>query len=205
LVGFKWIAGVIDEAGPDHFLFAAEESHGYLVGQYARDKDAVVAAMLLSELCASVKAEGKSLHEKLQALWWQHGFHAERLLNQQMAGSEGMARMKNLMAKFRSDPPPTLAGLAVRQIRDYLNDTRRVIGHGVQPLDGPKADLIILDLEAEGNYVAVRPSGTEPKVKFYMFTYVAPEQLSDLGLAETEMSQRLEALEADLKAFADTV
>ena len=205
LVGFKWIAGVMDATGPDQFLFAAEESHGYLVGQYARDKDGVVAAMLMSELCATAKSEGKSLHEKMESLWWQHGLHVERLLNQRMEGSEGMVRMKNLMAKFRTDPPQTLAGIPVQQIRDYSSDTRTVIGDAAYPLNGPSADMIILDLQATGNYVAVRPSGTEPKVKFYMFTYIAPEQLADVELSKSDLNERLNAMESDLKSFAETV
>ncbi len=110
LVGFKWIAGVMDEVGPEQFLFGAEESHGYLVGQYARDKDGAVACMLMAELAAAVGDRGQSLHEKLESLFWQHGYHAEGLINQQMPGSEGMTRMKALMSKFRTAPPEALGG-----------------------------------------------------------------------------------------------
>ncbi|QDU76989.1 Phosphoglucomutase [Bremerella volcania] len=203
-VGFKWIGGTMDAEGPDKFLFGCEESHGYLVGQYARDKDAAVASMLLAELAANCKAEGKSLHEKLESLWWQHGYHAERLLNQKMPGSEGMANMQKLMGKFRQQPPQTVGGLKLLQVRDYLNDTITTPDGEVTHLNGPSGNMVILDLE-EDNYVAVRPSGTEPKVKFYMFTYVAAEQLSLLDAAQEEMEQRLDAFEKDLKAFADSV
>jgi phosphoglucomutase/phosphomannomutase len=195
----------MDDVGPANFVFGAEESHGYLVGQYARDKDGAVASMLMAELAARVKADGQTLCEKMDALFWQHGYHAERLLNLKMEGSEGMSRMKALMSRFRTDPPSALAGLAVANVRDYLNGTSTRPGGTSEPLEGPKGDLVMLDLAVQGNYVAVRPSGTEPKVKFYMFTYVAPEMLADLGMSKDEMAQRLTSLENDLKAFADSV
>jgi phosphoglucomutase/phosphomannomutase len=204
-VGFKWICSQIDAAGPDKFLFGTEESHGFLAGTHARDKDGPVACMLMSELAASVKASGKTLHEKLESLYWQHGYHGERLLNVTMTGSAGMARMKALMALLRQSPPETLGGLKVKAIRDYLNLTHTVIGKSAQPLAADKSDMIILDLAEEGNYIAVRPSGTEPKVKFYMFTYVPAEQLHNLETTKSEMADRLNAFEKDLRALADNV
>ncbi len=203
-VGFKWIGGMMDEQGPDQFVFGCEESHGYLVGQYARDKDAAVAAMLLAEVAAHCKQEGKSLHEKLEALWWQHGYHAERLLNQTMPGSEGMANMQKLMGKFRQQPPQSVGGLKLVQIRDYVDQIVTQADGSKRPLEGPPGNMVILDLEDQ-NYVAVRPSGTEPKVKFYMFSFVPPEQLSLMEEAQEEMQKRLDGFEADLKAFADNL
>lgn len=205
LVGFKWIGGVMDDEGADKFVFGTEESHGYLVGTYARDKDGAVAAMLMSELAATCKANGQSLHEKLESLFWQHGYHAERLMTQQMPGSEGMARMQALMSKFRSDPPESIGGLKVSAVRDYKNNTRKIVGGETEPLAGPIGDLILLDLAETGNYIAARPSGTEPKVKFYMFTYVAPEQLAHLEMTAEEMESRLDAFQQDLANFAETV
>ncbi len=205
LVGFKWIAGVVDEQGPDQFVFGTEESHGYLVGQYARDKDGAVACMLMAELAAHVKAQKLSLHQKLESLYWQHGYHAERLMTQTMPGSEGMARMQALMEKFRKAPPRQLGGLAVKTVRDYEQGQRITVGGAVEPLSGPRGDLVIFDLAETGNYVAARPSGTEPKVKFYMFTCVAPEQLSSLEDAAAEMQARLDGFQKDLQAFAESV
>lgn len=204
-VGYKYIAETMDAEGPDKFVFGAEESHGYLVGQYARDKDAVVAAMLMAELAAAVKSNKKTLHEKLDSLYWQHGYHAEKQLNVTMMGSEGMAKMKALMAKLRSSPPASVAGLAVAQVRDYGQLLLTPAGKPPQPLVGPKGDMVILDFADEGNYVAVRPSGTEPKVKFYMFTYVPAEQLHNLAAAKEAMHQRIAALESDLKKLAESV
>src|SRR5262249_55632312 len=157
----------IDEVGPDRFVFGTEESHGYLAGTYARDKDASVAAMLLAELAAKEKKSGQSLHEKLDALYWQFGYHAESQISVTMPGSEGMKAMAALMARCRNSPPSELAGLRVIRARDYLDLLEWQPGEKKRDFAGPRGDMVMLDLEAEGTYVAVRPSGTEPKVKYY--------------------------------------
>jgi phosphomannomutase len=202
LVGFKWIAGAIDEFGPEFFLYGTEESHGYMAGNYVRDKDGAVASLLLCELAAKLKAAGQTLHEKLDALFWQHGAHAERTVSVQMPGSEGMARMLEVMAAFRAGPPREIGGDAVARVRDYERKTVTPAGGSPQPLAGPKGDLVFLDLATEGNYVACRPSGTEPKIKFYMFAFTPPEQLSNLEAAKAQLEERLDAMEADLRKFA---
>ena len=202
LVGFKWIGGAIDHEGPERFVFGAEESHGYLVGTHVRDKDASVAAMLLAELAAKLKARGRTLHGQLEALFWQYGAHAEKTVSVALPGAEGMAQIKALMARFHDNPPKELAGIQVAQVRDYLKQTVCELHGEPEPLAGPKGDMVMLDLAAEGNYVAVRPSGTEPKVKFYMFTYEPPEQIADLADTHAELDKRLSALERDLAAAA---
>lgn len=202
LVGFKWIAGLIDQEGPDRFVFGAEESHGYQVGTYTRDKDGIVAALLMAELAARAKSQGQTLHQKLDALFWQYGCHAERTVSATMPGSEGMARMMRLMARLRTDPPRTLGGMQVRQIRDYENQALLSPGQPAKQLAGPQGDLVMFDLEAEGNYVAVRPSGTEPKVKFYLFAYEPAEMLANLEDTKIQLAERLAAFERDLTAFA---
>jgi phosphomannomutase len=202
LVGFKWIAGAIDEFGPEYFVYGTEESHGYMAGSYVRDKDGAVASMLLCELAAKLKGTGQTLHEKLDALFWQHGVHAERTVSVQMPGSEGMVRMLEVMAAFRAGPPAQIGGERVVQIRDFERKTVAQGGGLPQPLAGPKGDLVFLDLAAEGNYVACRPSGTEPKIKFYMFAFTPPEQLANLELAKDHLETRLDAMEADLRKFA---
>jgi phosphoglucomutase/phosphomannomutase len=202
LVGFKWIAQAIDQYGPDLFIYGTEESHGYMAGNYVRDKDGAAASMLLCELAANLKAAGQTVHEKLDALFWQHGAHAEKTVSVQMPGSEGMARMQEVMAAFREGPPTEIAGDRVAQVRDYERQTVTQAGGKPQPLDGPMGDLVFLDLATEGNYVACRPSGTEPKIKFYMFTYIPPEQLSNLDAAKRQLSDRLTRMEADLRKFA---
>jgi phosphoglucomutase/phosphomannomutase len=202
LVGFKWIAGAIDQFGPERFLYGTEESHGYMAGTHVRDKDGAVASLLLCELAAKLKAAGQTLHEKLDALFWQHGVHIERTISVQMPGSEGMTRMMEVMTAFRAAPPREIAGQQVAQIRDYERQTVTRTGGAPQHLDGPKGDLVILDLAAEGNYVACRPSGTEPKIKFYMFAYTPPEQLANLEAAKLQLEDRLARMEADLRKFA---
>jgi phosphomannomutase len=204
LVGFKWIAGAIDEFGADRFLYGVEESHGYMAGQHVRDKDGAVAAMLACELAATLKSQGLTLHEKLDALFWQHGAHAERTINVQMPGSEGMDRMQQVMEQFRAAPPARLADMAVTQLRDYASgQIKPVTPPGpTQPLAGPTGDLVMLDLAESGNYVACRPSGTEPKIKFYLFAFTPPEHLHDLDETKANLEGRLDAMEGDLQRFA---
>ena len=119
LVGFKYIGGEMDYRGPERFIIGAEESYGFLIGDHARDKDAAVASMLLAELAARAKAEGETLYEKLDDLFRLHGCHTECQLNVQMPGEKGMEDMVALMAKFRSSPPKSIAGLKLIQMRDY--------------------------------------------------------------------------------------
>ena len=206
LVGFKYIAQVIDREGPDQFAFGTEESHGYLIGQYCRDKDGVVACMLMSELAAELKHKRVSMHDYLSALHREHGYHREMLINLFMEGSEGMAAMKRLMKAFRETPPQQLAGIPLKQIRDYGNSKRTDLRSGdTQKMAGPIGDLIIMDLEEEGNYVAVRPSGTEPKIKLYVFTRASAEESAcNLDESKAKLEARLIALEADVRQYAKT-
>ena len=205
LVGFKWIASVIDDWGPDNFVYGTEESHGFLVGQYCRDKDGAIACLLMTELAAHVKAMGISLHEHLDKLYLKYGYHGERLITIRMEGSDGMKRMEALMSKFRTDPPAELGGLSVAARRDYANATRTLADGVTEAITGPTGNLIILETSEEGNYVAARPSGTEPKVKFYMFTYAHPDEISDLATVKIKMSERLDGFARDLESFAETV
>lgn len=204
LVGFKYIAETMDHEGAADFLYGCEESHGYLVGSYARDKDGAVACMLMSELAAELKAKGQSMHDYLGELYRQHGLHREDLINLSMEGSEGMAAMTSLMKAFRVNPPDSLGGMTVARIRDYESQTRITLGGSplVDPLAGPQGNMIILDMMDEGNYVAVRPSGTEPKVKFYIFTRLSASESQDLDAAETKLVDRIAAIEEDLRDFA---
>ncbi len=203
LVGFKWIGGEMDRRGAENFVFGAEESYGFLAGGHVRDKDAAVAAMLTAELAARLKAEGATLVERLDGLFRRHGLHAEKTVSIQMPGEKGLDDMKALMAAFRSRPPERLGGLKVTRTRDYLSGTLTQLGKTSQPLEGPQGDMVIFDLQPEGNYVAVRPSGTEPKVKFYMFAYDPPEASTDLHATKAAQADRLAAMEGDLRAFSD--
>ena len=202
LVGFKWIGGVMEDQDVEKFLIGAEESYGFLVGPHARDKDAAVASMLLAELAAKAKSEGQTLYQRLEALFVTYGCHAEKTVSVMMPGAEGMDRMREVMAQFREKPPSKLAGFSVAGVRDYQNNTVTRPSGESEPLAGPTGDLVMIDLEASGNYVAVRPSGTEPKVKFYMFAFDPPETITELTATRTALADRLDAMETDLRGFA---
>ena len=202
LVGFKYIGGEMDRRGSKDFVFGAEESYGFLAGDHVRDKDAAVASLLVAELAARLKARGKTLHQQLDELFVRYGCHSESQINVQMPGEQGMDAMKAVMAGFRSHPPLELGGMKLVRVRDYLNDRATPAGGKAEPLGGPKGDMVILDLEAEGNYVAVRPSGTEPKVKFYMFAYDPPAAAGELAAAKAAQAARMKAFGTDLRKFA---
>lgn len=200
-VGFKWIAGVMDAVGAESFVFGTEESHGYLVGAYARDKDGAVACLLMAMMAAHWKEQGKSLHQRLDELFARYGCHEESLVNVQMEGSEGMANMRKLMAEFRVRPPKQLGGIPVAAVRDYQALTCTPVGGTSVKLDAPASDMVMLDLAEPGNFFAVRPSGTEPKVKFYTFASSAPIPPAEVPKQRNRLKERLAALETDIRLF----
>ncbi len=204
-VGFKWIAEVVDRCGPDHFVFGTEESHGYLAGQHVRDKDAGVACLLMAELAAELKERGITPHQRLDELLSQHGVFVEDQINVQMEGSEGMVNMQRVMESLRRDPPESIGGLSVIAVRDYGSQTRIPRGGKPEPLDAPQGNMLILDLAIpgenipSGNAIAVRPSGTEPKIKFYLFVYEPTNNASDLSAAKEKARQRTASMKLDVK------
>lgn len=204
LVGFKWICNTIDQVGPEGFVFGTEESHGFLVGTYARDKDGAIACMLMSELAAECQAAGISLHRKLDDLYRIHGYHGERLATIRMEGSDGMKQMQSLMEAFRERGPQTLGDLSVVALGDYRSGQIVHRDGRTEPNAGPTDNLIVLLTAAPGNYVAVRPSGTEPKLKMYMFVHVPAEQISNLTATKQQMNDRLDAFTRDIGEFAQT-
>ncbi|MGB6042794.1 MAG: phospho-sugar mutase, partial [Pirellulales bacterium] len=119
-------------------------------------------------------------------------------------GESGMQQIKAIMARLRQSPPKVLADLKVHQVCDYLKQTVTHSDGSSAPFQGPVSDLIFLDFQADGNYVAIRPSGTEPKIKFYSFTYHPPEDGADLVAVKTMLENRLIALEHDLNEFSAT-
>jgi phosphoglucomutase/phosphomannomutase len=179
LTGFKWIGGLIDELGPNGFVFGTEEAHGYVAGTYCRDKDGAVAAMLMAEMAAACKAAGRTLYEELERLYGIYGRYREKQVSITLPGADGMTEMQAMMQRLRSTPPETLADARVTEIRDYLQRTD----------GGPKSDVLIFKTDIPGLYAAARPSGTEPKIKFYLFGREVDEA-------------RLDALANDLIAAA---
>ncbi len=206
LVGFKWIAVRIDEAGPAGFLFAFEESHGYLKGTHVRDKDAAVAALLFADLAADLKKRGKTVNGYLDELYLEYGDFGERLINKVLTGREGAAQIQKLMAAFRNNPPKTLDGLTLTKVDDYQkHESRSLQGGATTALPKPSGDLLIFHAEAPGVRFAVRPSGTEPKMKLYLFarTETQGKTLADLPAIKAETDRRLDQMTADLHAFMD--
>jgi phosphoglucomutase/phosphomannomutase len=188
-VGFKWIGAEIDRRGPERFVLGMEESYGFLAGDHVRDKDAAVASLLTAQLAARLKSEGKTLCQRLDELYLQHGCFTEGQINLQMPGQQGMEATRELMNRLRQSPPERLAGMKLAGLRDY------------EKLE-PKGDLVMLDLEMPGNYLAVRPSGTEPKVKIYLFAFDPPESIADLEATKSAEQRRLQALGVDFRAYA---
>jgi len=210
LVGFKWIAQRIDEAGPDGFLFGFEESHGYLKGTHCRDKDAAVAALLFAELAADVKARGQTVLEYLDGLYLDVGHYAERLINKTMEGRAGAAQIKMLMAAFRSTPPRSVGGLAVTEVYDYQTHEIRTLDPpgAPRPLLQPSGDLLIFQLSEPGTRFAVRPSGTEPKIKFYLFARTNTAGVKDrmqLAAVKAKTATQLDRMASDLEQYLSRV
>ena len=219
LVGFKWICSAVDRLGPERFVFGCEESHGYLAGTHVRDKDASVAALLMSELTAALKAAGRTPHEKLDELYALHGCHQERQVSIMLPGATGMDRMKEIMATLRAKPPAAIGGLDVVRTRDQASLTTWTPGSKPVSYEGVKSDLVIFDLAglpgagsllADGrfpplsNAAAARPSGTEPKIKFYLFAAAPPCSATELPAVKQSLQARLDALERDLRALVGT-
>lgn len=215
LVGFKWICSAMDRHGPDRFVFGTEESHGYLAGTHVRDKDAAVAALLMSEQTAALAAQGRTPHELLDEFFCSFGCHQERTVNVMFPGASGMERMKEIMATLRATPPQSCGGLDVVRTRDQATLTTWTPGSSPESYDGVTSDLIIFDLAGLSdagtrpggrfpplsNAVAARPSGTEPKIKFYLFTAAEPCVANELANTKTMLQKRLDAMEADLRAL----
>jgi len=205
LVGFKWICHVMDQVGAENFVLGTEESYGYLVGQYARDKDGAVACLLISQLAAECRAAGQSLFDRLNQLYVKYGYHAEETISIFMHGSDGMRRMQALMASLRDQAPVQLAEREILQLRDYKNSRIVRSAEDVSTLDGPVGDLVIFDFDQAGNQIAIRPSGTEPKVKFYMFYYQSDCSLESLAACQAAGAAFFSLAEKELRAIADAI
>jgi phosphoglucomutase len=168
LTGFKFIGEKINnyEATGEHtFLFGYEESYGYLIGDFVRDKDAVQAALLATEVCAYYKKQGMSLYEGLMQVFKKYGFYQEGLRSLTLKGKEGAETIQRILASFRQEPITTLGALTLSTSEDYLTSIR-VIANREQKIDLPKSNVLKYTF-TDGSWVCLRPSGTEPKVKFY--------------------------------------
>jgi phosphoglucomutase len=168
LTGFKYIAEIIRKyEGERTFIGGGEESYGYLVGDFVRDKDAVSSCCLLAETAAWAKEQGLTMYELLIDIYTQFGFYLEDLISVTKKGKSGAEEIKAMMDGYRSNPPQTINGLQVVSVKDYKAQTETILLTGKKyPIDLPKSDVLQFILEG-GSKITVRPSGTEPKIKFY--------------------------------------
>lgn len=175
LTGFKYIGEKMTEfqqTGEHTYLIGFEESYGYLVGDHARDKDGVVASMLIAEMAAYYKTKGESLYEALQDIYAKYGYYSEKTVSVTMPGKDGMEKMAAMLSELRNNPPVKVAGMYVVLYTDYLSQTIKDAGGSVKPLTGlPKADVLKYNLSDDKSYFMIRPSGTEPKIKIYLGTF----------------------------------
>ncbi|MBS4761971.1 phospho-sugar mutase [Carnobacteriaceae bacterium zg-ZUI252] len=170
LTGFKFIADKIKQYENDHsktFLFGFEESYGYLIKSFARDKDAIQALVLLAEVAAFYKKQGKTMYDGLQELYAQFGYFIEETISVTLSGIEGVAKIKALMSQFRQDALTQFGGINVTQTQDFKQQLAFDAQGQSTELQFPASDVLKYIL-ADGSWVAIRPSGTEPKIKFYI-------------------------------------
>ena len=189
LTGFKFIAEKIQQYEEDHsqtFMFGFEESYGYLVKPFVRDKDAIQALVLLAEVAAFYKKQGKTLYNGLQDIFEEFGYFEEKTISVTMSGIEGSGKIKALMAKCREQAPTEFAGIQVAQTEDFKELTRTFADGQTEQLQTPPSDVLKYHLE-DGSWIAIRPSGTEPKIKFYLATKAT---------SSSEASEKIAAFEA---------
>jgi phosphoglucomutase len=202
LTGFKYIGEKIkefEETNSHTYILGFEESYGYLAGTYARDKDAVVASLLVCEAAAFYRKQGISLYDALQGLYKKYGFYRECIESITLKGVDGLNDIKRIMAALREAPPKSLAGSNVTEARDYQNRTIKNLETGaVEAAVLPVSDVLYY-ATADGSWACVRPSGTEPKIKLYFGTKLPA------GSTEDDAAAKLKAMTADLKAIVDKV
>ena len=206
LTGFKWIAEQIRlREGKQTFVVGGEESYGYLAGDFVRDKDAIGSACLLAEAAAYHASQGSSFYRALLGLYARHGVHQDELLSVTKPGRSGLEEIQAIMTRLRANPPREVAGLDVAEIVDYQEQTRTNLMSGaVKPVALPKSNVIQL-LLANGDRITARPSGTEPKIKYYF--NVVGSHLDEADLAGqyrrvgAELAARVEAYREELKKY----
>lgn len=207
LVGFKYIGRTMDEHGPDKFVFGTEESLGYLAGQYARDKDAGIAALYLAENAAELKAAGKSLLDRLDELYIEHGYFLETQVSKVCTGSQGKEQIQQLLKALRTTPPGELAGITLASVNDYgTHEVRSLPGNEkTDDLPEPQGELLIFNsAPAETTIrIAARPSGTEPKIKFYFFARSACPSAEALADVKATTKEKLTAFQTELVNWLD--
>ena len=187
LTGFKFIAEQIklsEQTGKGKFLFGFEESFGFLSGTFVRDKDACIAATLVTEMTCYYASQGKTLYDALNDLYAKYGYFKEKVLSMTLAGMEGIAKIQNAVKTMRESKPTEIGGYKISIIRDYLLQTSTDLqSYQVTPIELPKSDVLYYELEGGASFV-IRPSGTEPKLKAYLTVSAADNDTAEKALAD---------------------
>ncbi|SNB30875.1 Phosphoglucomutase [Flavobacterium psychrophilum] len=191
LTGFKWIAKFIKDFPNQKFIGGGEESFGFMVGDAVRDKDAVAATLLVCEMAAQAKENGSSLYEELLKLYVDFGFYKEHLISITKKGIEGANEIKQMMVNLRENPLKEINGERVVFIEDYQNSTaKNLFTNEIEALHLPKSNVLIYYLE-DGSKICARPSGTEPKIKFYFSVNCTVENVSEVTEAENYLDNKI--------------
>jgi phosphoglucomutase len=199
LTGFKWIAKMIVDYPDEDFIGGGEESFGYMVGDFVRDKDAVTAALLACEIGAAAKAAGSSFYNELIKAYVDFGYFKEKLISLTKKGISGAEEINQMMIDFRENPPESIDGSPVEWIEDYQNSTARnlLTGKNTQ-LNLPQSNVLIYKAK-DGTRMAARPSGTEPKIKFYFSINAPLPKASEFDVVGRDLDAKLERIISELK------
>jgi phosphoglucomutase len=200
LTGFKWIAEVIRlNEGKKTYIGGGEESYGYMTGDFVRDKDAVSACALIAETAAWAATKGKSLYELLIDIYLQFGLYKESLISVVKKGKSGSEEIKKMMEDYRSIPPTAINGSRVAMIKDYqFSVSKDLIDGSSSPINLPKSNVLQFFLE-DGSKISVRPSGTEPKIKFYFGVKENLADIADFVKVNEKLDKRVRDIIGDLK------
>ncbi len=199
LTGFKWIAKMIKDFPEQYFVGGGEESFGFMVGDFVRDKDAVTATLLACEIAADAKAKGSSFYEELIQCYVDYGFYKEKLISMTKKGISGAEEIKQMMVDYRENPVKEIDGSKVEWIHDYNTSvaTNTITGKK-EPIEIPKSNVLIYTTE-DGTRMAARPSGTEPKIKFYFSINAALDNAKDFEKVRKELDAKLDRIVKELK------
>lgn len=199
LTGFKFIGEVMTaREHTENYLVGGEESYGFLVGDLVRDKDAVNACAFMAEMTAFYCAQGKSLFEVLQDIYVEHGFYQEKLISLTKKGKAGAEEIQQMMQTLRENPPQQLGGITVKEIRDYERKQSHVLATGtVTPIDLPKSDVLQF-ITVDGDVISARPSGTEPKIKFYCSVKEQLKDKADYDAVAAKLEDKVKNIMSDI-------
>ncbi|TVR27827.1 MAG: phospho-sugar mutase [Balneolaceae bacterium] len=200
LTGFKYIGDLMTKLeGKEVFIAGGEESYGYLVGDHVRDKDAVVSCTMIAEMAAYYKGQGKTLYDALLEIYTEYGLYKEALISLTKKGKKGAEEIRAIMEKLRNDPPVMLGKKRISKVRDYLALTEKDVESGrVNSIDFPESN--VLQFFTEGDYIiSARPSGTEPKIKFYISVNGEMDSPGSYRKKEKELDEVIEAIQKDLE------